>query len=50
LEERIVPVDLLGLLGRDNADLIVLATELPARVGDWVDVKLRREGLAGELT
>ena len=51
LDEQAVPaVDLLGLLGRNDANLIVLASELPARVGDGMDVQLGRGRLAAELT
>ncbi len=44
-----VRVDLLGLDGRDDADLVVLAAELAAGVADGVDVQARGGGLAREL-
>jgi len=44
-----VLVQLLGLLGRDDADLVVLAAVLPRRVADGVDVQARGRRLAREL-
>ena len=44
-----VAVELLGLLGRDDADVVVLAAEAPPAVDDGVDVQLGGAGLAGEL-
>lgn len=41
-----VLVKLLGLLGADDADLVVLAAEPAARVADRVDMQLRGCGLA----
>ena len=42
-------VQLLLLLGRDDADLVVLAAVLARRVADGVDVQARRGGFAGQL-
>lgn len=42
-------VELLGLLGRDGADLVVAAAVLARRVDDGVDVQLRGRRLARQL-
>lgn len=51
--EEVVPeavrVDLLGLDGRDDADLVVLAAELAAGIADGVDVQARGRRLARQL-
>lgn len=39
LEEKSVAVDFLGLFRGDDADLIIFAAELAARVGNGVDVQ-----------
>lgn len=39
-------VELLRLLGRDDTDLVVLATQRAAAVGDRVNMKLRRRRLS----
>jgi hypothetical protein len=44
-----VRVQLLGLLGRDDADLVVLAAVLAGGVADGVDVQSGRCGLARQL-
>ena len=45
------PVQLqhLGLLRRNNADLVVLASESTTAIDDWVNVELRGRRLAGKL-
>lgn len=47
--QEFVLVDLLGLLGADDAYLIVAATETSAGIDDRMNVQLRRLGLAREL-
>ena len=49
LVQEPVLVDLLRLLGADDADLVVLAAERAARVADGVDVQFGGGWFAGEL-
>jgi hypothetical protein len=53
LASRAIPeairVNLLGLLRRDDADLVVIPPVLTTRIGDGVDMKTRGLGLAGQL-
>lgn len=49
LGEESVLVELLGLFGRDDRDLVVLAAVFAGGIGDGVDVQTRRRGFAGEL-
>jgi hypothetical protein len=44
-----VRVELLGLLRRDDADLVVTAAVLTGGIADGVDVQARGLGLAGKL-
>ena len=46
---KAVGVEFLGLLGRDDGDLVVVAAVLAGRVADGVDVQAGRLGLAGQL-
>jgi hypothetical protein len=50
LPDEAVRVELLVLLRRDDADVVVLAAQATAAVGDRVDVQLGGGGLARELT
>lgn len=44
-----IGINLLGLLRRDDANLIVLATVLPGCIVHWVDVQLGSGRLPGLL-
>ena len=44
-----VGVELLGLLGRDDGDLVVAAAVLAGRIANGVDVQAGGLGLAGQL-
>lgn len=49
LKENSIFIDLLGLLGRNYTDLVVLASKFTTGVRDRMDVKLRGSWLARQF-
>jgi len=47
--QEAILVQLLGLLGADDTDLIIFASKATARVADWVDMQFGGFWLAREL-